>query len=153
MDFNSYIYDENGNIYFVDEYGNIYLVDEYGNIYDNSVIIPEIQELEEEDEKFQNIEIINPFEHSSRSPFNSWRCEYCGLFYSTKSNLQYHIKGIHEKLTYPCSYCDYQGNSKSSLYRHIKSIHEGVTYPCSYCDYQATTQSNLNKHIQSIHEE
>ena len=50
-----------------------------------------------------------------------------------------------------CHLCDKSFRQNSQLQAHIKSVHEGVRYPCNQCSYKAKAQRYLNLHIQSVH--
>ena len=81
-----------------------------------------------------------------------YQCNQCNFKASFPSNLQQHIKSIHEGVKYPCDQCKFKAARPDSLQQHIKSIHDGVKYPCDQCDYKAARPSNLQGHIKSIHE-
>ena len=51
-----------------------------------------------------------------------------------------------------CEVCEYKVSQKSQLQQHIKSIHDGVKYRCKYCDYEASWRDNLQLHVKSIHD-
>jgi len=37
---------------------------------------------------------------------------------------------------YPFSQCNYEATTKSNLQAHLKSVHEGIMYSCNQCDLQ-----------------
>ena len=36
------------------------------------------------------------------------------------------MKSIHDGVKYSCEYCDFKATEKSNLQNHVKSIHDGV---------------------------
>ena len=60
-----------------------------------------------------------------RVPGKTYQCQYCEQKYTLKTNLNTHIKSIHEGKTFQCQHCEYKATQKSSLKKHIKSIHDG----------------------------
>ena len=64
-------------------------------------------------------------------------CILCDQFYSTKHDLNIHIKHVHgesNKENIPCLQCNYKTTDKSNLVRHVKSTDESQMFPCEYCD-------------------
>lgn len=110
-----------------------------------------------------------------------YKCLQCDRRFRLRSNLNHHIKGVHEKVRYPCQRCEKQFydkrtlkkhnccinkeirqfqcsicqkfvRSKSSLYKHVKGIHEKIRFHCKLCYGNYSDQSNLRKHVLSVHE-
>ena len=50
-----------------------------------------------------------------------------------------------------CDQCEYKTKDRSNLNKHIKSVHEGKKEPCNECAYSATSKGNLKKHIAVKH--
>ena len=57
---------------------------------------------------------------------------------------------MNEGISYPCQQCDYKATQQSDLNRHVKAIHDGVRNPCQQCE--AFDLSTLNRHVKSKHE-
>ena len=105
-----------------------------------------------------------------------YKCLQCDRLFRLRSNLNHHIKGVHEKVRYPCqrcekqcfdkrtlkkhncktgfkcSICDKSFKSKSSLYKHVKGIHDKLRFYCKLCYGNYSDKSNLRKHVLSVHE-
>ena len=57
-------------------------------------------------------------------------------------------------IKYSCDQCDFEAPEKSHISFHVKYIHEGLTYPCPLypsCEYRASLKNDLEKHMGSIH--
>ena len=79
-------------------------------------------------------------------------CNKCNYKASKPSNLQIHMRSIHDGVKYPCDQCNYKASQSGSLKLHIKSIHEGAKYYlCDQCKYKTSEQGKLQKHIKSKH--
>jgi len=79
--------------------------------------------------------------------------ENCDYICSLNSNLQRHIKSVHNKIKdVECEFCDYTCSLNSNLQRHIKSVHNKIKdVECEFCDYTCSQNSDLQKHIKSVH--
>ena len=95
---------------------------------------------------FENGEKVN------NAQKQTFPCPHCQYKAKQESNLQQHIKSVHEGQTFPCPHCEYKSSWKTRLQTHIKSVHEGQTFPCTHCEYKATLKSILRRHIKSRHE-
>ena len=80
-----------------------------------------------------------------------YECDQCDKTYNSSSEINRHIKSIHDGVKYACEQCDKQFSEQSKLKRHTESKHEGVKYACDQCDYQAPRQYHLTRHMQSRH--
>ena len=69
-----------------------------------------------------------------------------------KSDLQKHIKSVHDGEIYPCTQCDYKAKQNRCLQTHLKSVHKGQAFQCNQCEYKATQKTNLKNHKKSVHE-
>ena len=85
------------------------------------------------------------------------QCQYCEYQTDKKSNLDKHIKEIHDKSKQKllqCDQCDYETVRKGDLFKHIKETHkteEQKLLMCNQCDYTTVRQRNLNRHIRETH--
>ena len=78
-------------------------------------------------------------------------CTKCDKKFISLSNLNAHMKSLHEGIRYSCDKCEYKATQKVSLKVHIKSIHEGVRYPCGQCQFIGTQRANLYTHVKNVH--
>jgi uncharacterized Zn-finger protein len=51
------------------------------------------------------------------------------------------------KEEYECSNCNKTYSSKSNLNRHIKRCELNITYPCEYCNLILSDKESLKRHI------
>ena len=47
---------------------------------------------------------------------------------------------------YYCKECGKQMMNKSNLNTHVRSVHDGIKYPCGQCQYEATSKGSLAQH-------
>ena len=80
------------------------------------------------------------------------QCSQCEYKATTKSNIQAHVKSVHEGHKFSCPHCGLTFIRKGNLHVHIKSVHEGEKFPCSHCKSTFTQKGNLKTHIKSVHE-
>ena len=81
-------------------------------------------------------------------------CDDCGKSFCCKSNLNQHIKCVHEGLkVFSCKLCNKIYTQFNNLKSHIASIHEETKSNCICNDCGKTffKKSNLNQHINSVH--
>ena len=83
----------------------------------------------------------------------SQQCSQCEYKATSKSNIQSHIKSVHEGHKFSCPHCGLTFTQKGSLNRHIKSVHESEKFQCTHCEYKATQKGHLQTHIKSVHED
>ena len=84
----------------------------------------------------------------------SVKCTLCDACFSVKTNLNKHIKYVHEKKKpFECHICDANFASKQGMNTHTKSVHEGEKpFKCDICDYISAKKSHVKTHTQSVHE-
>lgn len=94
-------------------------------------------------------------------------CSHCDALFSTKSNLNRHMRSAHEdpiKINvdfvapmqevqkFECSNCEKSFNRKDVLKRHIQSVHSDVkTFSCKICSSEFHRKDLLTRHIKSLH--
>ena len=81
---------------------------------------------------------------SSKENGRRYNCKECGKQMINQTNLNTHIRAIHEGLKYPCDQCQYRATQKGHLIQHQRSVHEGVKYSCEQCVHQATSKNILH---------
>ena len=79
--------------------------------------------------------------------------DYTGSKYG-KNALKIHNQREHIKIRYPCNRCDFQARGTSDLNKHIRAIHEGIKFECDYegCNYKCAARNMLKYHAQFKHE-
>ena len=81
------------------------------------------------------------------------KCEYeeCDKEFSLQSTYRYHVKSIHENISYNCPECDFKTAHKDSLKSHKRSQHEGIKFECKECGKQLSTKTILERHYSFFH--
>ena len=75
-------------------------------------------------------------------------CIHCGLHFTRKNNLWYHIRTKHLGRRFVCPQCQRTFVTNSGLNSHVKHIHEKVSrYKCEVCGKRYTDRSNYFDHI------
>ena len=87
----------------------------------------------------------------------SFKCNICEYSCSEKSNMNKHIRAVHEgKGKSKCKICNKIFFSKSNMIYHMKSVHEGKkakkAFNCGICDKIFSQKGNLKTHVASFHE-
>ena len=81
-----------------------------------------------------------------------WHCELCGYITKMRSQLNEHRRIVHEnKKLFKCEKCPAAYNTLSNLEMHVKNIHEGVKYKCDLCDESFTLKKNVGRHKKRVH--
>ena len=99
-------------------------------------------------------EPLNPVDESddSFSNVDTFNCNFCNTEFQYKSDLQVHIKSMHELRKYPCSVCDHVSTASNNLLRHVRAKHGVETdkkYLCQQCDYKSIRSDYLKTHMKS----
>ena len=86
---------------------------------------------------------------------------HCGNMFNTQRNLDWHVKGEHNKVPKKCTYCSEVLVHPSSLTRHIRIKHKSSFMPegkqtnnyanCPACN-QVFYKTSINKHIRVSHQ-
>ena len=86
------------------------------------------------------------------------RCHICEFVAKNKSNLNRHVKMVHETMKYNCTYCKKKFNSLTVHDRHVAQAHmtenkkiksEPTIYHCDKCKYKTKSKGNMKKHQSS----
>ena len=86
------------------------------------------------------------------------RCIYCSKCFSHPSDMEIHIKTVHEGVNdnkcHECHKCGKVFGHLSNLNTHIKFAHnqKQKAYKCEKCDKSYSSKRNLNDHVKTIHE-
>ena len=86
----------------------------------------------------------------------SFSCQLCTSKLKSRSNLNNHIKAVHEKdKPFECLICSVRFSFNSQLKKHSKNVHE-KTYnyvKCQLCiPEKLFSKSYLKDHVRSVHE-
>ena len=103
-----------------------------------------------------------------------FKCLQCDKLFRLSSNLNHHMKGVHEKVRYPCQLCEKQFYDKRNLKKHncIQRQREELPpkktkkgrkkykiiscvngkFKCSLCEKSVSSKNSLYKHIRGVHE-
>jgi len=77
-------------------------------------------------------------------------CDHCSYQATQKGSLKLHIQSKHHGgITYVCHCCPLKYLSKTELEDHIRSVHENNPYTCDFCDFTTRKSSSLTSHLQS----
>ena len=92
-------------------------------------------------------------EKSRDELIRNFPCGQCSITFTSKSNLNAHIKTIHVGSTFPCTWpgCDSSFNRKSNLDRHLDQVHHMVRQFCPECPATFYHVEQLNSHLATIH--
>merc|ERR1712048_1445922 len=84
----------------------------------------------------------------------SYKCPKCDKVFKTKSNLNHHVRAVHDQIkNHKCTQCNASYYKKADLVNHQRS-HQGVKpFACTVkgCKARFTTKSNRTKHIKRMH--
>jgi len=75
-------------------------------------------------------------------------CPECGLEFTGKSKLSYHMRTKHDNGRLECPQCACTFVSKAGLTQHVKHIHENLPrYQCETCGKGYSIRSNYYDHV------
>ncbi|KAA8497782.1 Transcription factor hamlet [Porphyridium purpureum] len=76
-------------------------------------------------------------------------CELCGKHFSRRTELQRHVRTVHEgEKPFACKLCGKAFSQSPHLMSHIKTVHERRRdFQCETCDRRFSERSNLVKHV------
>jgi len=89
--------------------------------------------------------------HNHKSE-NEWHvCHICGYRAKSKSNVNEHFRGVHEKIKFKCNICEKEYTGKKDLKLHVKIAHLGELLECKECGEKFDNRSKLSRHVQKVH--
>ena len=113
--------------------------------------------LENSNQKDHIVEVHSENQALLRKPKNvykqSFRCEICEKYFKLKSQMQRHVKKVHEKASETkCDLCDKTFYDASSLL-YILTVHKKVkNVQCKICNISFPLKGTLKRHILIVHE-
>ena len=82
----------------------------------------------------------------------SYSCTYCQKPFKMKRPPIQHEQSMHmEKQNYPCEKSSRQFRNGSNLDKHMLGHQEPMSYTCTYCQKLCKIKQPLMEHVQSIH--
>ncbi|KAJ8904064.1 hypothetical protein NDN08_000593 [Rhodosorus marinus] len=80
-------------------------------------------------------------------------CERCLTGFSTKGNLNVHLKTVHFRAyDFRCKDCDRQFSTKASLIRHVRMVHvRERPFNCRFCNQKFATKACVKRHFMRRH--
>ena len=97
----------------------------------------------------------------------SFECSECEKTFSNISNLNRHLKTVHEDLSrynvsyldniddalkFECQQCEKKFHRKDVLKRHVQTVHsEKNEYSCSNCEKKFARKDKLKSHMKLMH--
>ena len=75
-------------------------------------------------------------------------CNQCKKTFSKSSNLDRHMKAVHEgDIPYMCTQCDYKTSERCNLKRHMMRSHDEKPYSCVNCGQSFSRTDSLSRHM------
>ena len=90
-------------------------------------------------------------EKHQRESLQTQLCPHCAKSFNRASDLNVHVKSVHEKVKHECHLCNKMCSSKQHLRKHIANVHEGKKpqFQCSMCPKIVIS---LKRHVELVHE-
>lgn len=79
-------------------------------------------------------------------------CTICKKELSSKGNLNFHVRSVHQKIKHKCTICKKEFSAKGSLNYHDRSVHQKIKYKCHICQKLFSSKRYINMHIRSVHQ-
>ena len=85
--------------------------------------------------------------HCSAHVEPKFKCEICGTGFTTKGNLNRHMKDIHSSIKpYSCYFCTMEFSRRDALISHLKKHSNIRPFRCSFCPSSYKTKKALQEH-------
>ena len=98
--------------------------------------------------KFKNGDLYKKHVKTHSKVKTQHRCVECGKVFTSKSNMQVHLKLHFESKTFSCPHCAKEFKGKKSLMEHVSTKHNNEKkFPCSQC-----TEFFSSRHLKNVHE-
>jgi len=98
--------------------------------------------------KFKNGDLYKKHVKTHSKVKTQHRCVECGKVFTSKSNMQAHLKLHFESKTFSCPHCAKEFKGKKSLLEHVSTKHNNEKkFPCSQC-----TEFFSSRHLKNVHE-
>ena len=98
--------------------------------------------------KFKNGDLYKKHVKTHSKAKAQHRCVECGKVFTSKSNMQAHLKLHFESKTFSCPHCAKEFKGKKSLLEHVSTKHNNEKkFPCSHC-----TEFFSSRHLKNVHE-
>ncbi|OXA40629.1 Zinc finger protein 26 [Folsomia candida] len=89
--------------------------------------------------------------HLEKSTRRIFKCERCPQMCSRRSDLQKHVKVVHEnQRNHSCTFCDKTCSTSGNLRRHVEARHSAnrdKIHSCDKCDYVTHSKVYLAQHV------
>lgn len=94
------------------------------------------------------ITLIAHNNHLVSHPEYKHKCNHCSRMFVLKSNMEKHIKEMHEDEKYICEICSKFFNRKNNLLSHIRQKHDNQSMKiiCPLCGYSTVSKHDLKRH-------
>jgi len=79
------------------------------------------------------------------------KCNQCCKMYTTVAGLKRHIELIHSEKGLECDECEKMFSTIGLLNLHKKAVHVLKSFKCNQCKFRTKTNSNIKRHINQVH--
>ena len=101
--------------------------------------------------KARNKHMISEHIERCRKDGYVFQCELCSKKFTSKGDLNRHLKIHTGEKSFKCDFCEKKLTKKSNLNRHLK-IHTGEKpFQCEFCEKKFTLKGNLTRHLKAVH--
>ena len=78
----------------------------------------------------------------------AFKCDICHAGFSTKGNLEKHLKIHNGEKSFQCDYCEKKFTLKGDLTKHVKihAIEREKPFQCEYCERKFSQKCNMKRH-------
>ena len=81
-------------------------------------------------------------------------CHICEKTFSKKSNLNTHIRTVHEEIkVFECARCGRRFPALGDMERHVSSVHDKIKpFKCPTCESRFARKDEMQNHCITVHE-